>query len=155
MNSSFRYHRPGMRLEYYTEIYDYAEQHANVQAGEQPLTQRDLHPLGREDTLTFAADESDIRGFVVNTPTGNTIGTVVGFLADLAHEVVPYAYVEVEGGRVLIVPTNQFMIYTDSCLVTLDGGLDALRHAPEAEHNARDAERADHYWSTYRRQNAA
>jgi hypothetical protein len=155
MAQQFVYHRPGLHLEFYSEIYDYSEQHVNGESGIQPPMTRELVAVACDDPLIFAEEVPDIRGFAVNTPKGNTLATVSGFLADTVNSVLPYAYICTPDGRTLVVPTNQFMFYPDNGIVTLEGGIDALRNCPEAKLNAEDAAQADQYWGAYRRQNAA
>lgn len=155
MAQLFHYYQSGPRLEFYTEIYDYDEQHATGLSGVQPPLIRDLIPIRKNDAITFAPDETDIRGFAVNTPNGDTLGSVEGFLIDAAQSVVPYAYVKVRGGDTVVVPTNQFTVYPDLRLVVLEGGINILQNAPKAQLNKSDAQNADRYWGDIRRNRAA
>ena len=114
MAKEFRYHRQGPRLEFYTDIYDFSEQHPAVADGEQPPLRSSLTIIGENEPLDFAPGEPDIRGFAVNTPNGNTLGMIQGFLIDTMQVVVPYAYVLTLEACTVVVPTNQFMLYPDT-----------------------------------------
>ena len=155
MAEEYRYHRSGVRLEFYTMPYDFNEQHFANEPGEQPPLEHRFMMFDRSEVIAFADDLPDIRDYAVNTPNGHTLGKIVGLLADTANGVIPYAYVQVTDGRIVVVPTNQFMLFPNMKLVTLEGGQEALRYAPDAGRDAGDAARADRYWVEYRRQNAA
>lgn len=151
----YHYFRKGPRLEFYTEIYDFSEQHTTGLLGVQPPFIRDLIPVLEKGVVDFAEGDPDILGFTVNTPAGDTLGTIVGYLVDSAQSVVPYAYVKVRDGKTVVVPTTMFMIYPDVKLVTLEGGIKTLSNAPDALMDKTDAERADRYWGDFRRDQAA
>lgn len=154
MMKGYRYRDERLPLQYYSEPYDNVALSVAGQPPTQPPLFRDLNPIQREDTLTFAEGVPDIRGFAVNTPDGDTLGTVEGFLADTAHHTLPYLYISFEG-RTVVAPTDQAMIYPDQCLLTLEGGKSVLNGAPIAQFDAVDAEQAERYWRDYRRRNAA
>jgi len=155
MAEGYRYYRSAVRLEFYTMPYDFGEQHFENETGEQLPFEHSFIAFDRSEVIAFADDLPDIRDYAVNTPNGNLMGKIVGFLADTANLLIPYAYVQVTDGRIVVVPTNQFMFYPNMQLVTLEGGQEALRYAPDASRTAGDAARADRYWVEFRRQNAA
>lgn len=152
MAHEYHYHQPSVRLEFYTVFED---QGSPPPPGDQPAFVHDFVPVRQDDSLTFARGETDIRQFPLNTPNGDTLGTVIGYLVDTAHDTIPYAYVQFTGERVVVVPTNQLMIYPEQCITILEGGIEALRSAPDARFDLADAQKADHYWLEYRQRHAA
>ncbi len=148
----YRYQRPTEHLEYYLHFeYKGSPPPPDVQL---PHVQ-DLVPVRLDDPLTFADGETDIRRFAVNTPNGNTLGSVVGFLVDEVNNIVPFAYVRLSGEHTVVVPTDQLTLFVDRSLVTLEGGLEALRGAPKAAYDYTDAPQASRYWIEYRQRHAA
>lgn len=152
MAQNFRYARRELPLEYYRESW---VQTSPPPPGGQPPMVTDFVPVLSKDTIQFEPGEVDTRMFLVNTPTGDTLGTVHGYLADMAHSSLPYTYVVIEGSRVVVVPTDMLTRYPEYCLVTFYWGKNALAHAPDANFDQGDAARANRYWGTFRRQQAA
>ncbi len=136
MAHQYRYHRPTEHLEYYLSVeYQGSPPPPDVQ----PPRAQDLVPVGMNEPLTFVDGEADLRDFQVNTPTGNPLGTVTGFLVDAMNDVIPFAYVRFANGETVVVPTNQFTIFAAHHLVTLEGGIEVLRGAPRAAFDYTDA----------------
>ncbi len=152
MAHQYRFHRPTEHLEYYLL---FEPQGSPPPPNIQPALVSDLIPISADEPLPFAAGEVDIRQFSVNTPTGNPLGKVVGYLTDAAHDVIPFAYVQLADERIVVVPTNQLTIFAERRLTTLEGGLEALCGAPEANFDYHDAQHASRYWIEYRQRNAA
>lgn len=152
MEHRYRYHRPGVQLEYYTLA---ESQSSPPPPGVQPPLVHDLFVVREKEPLAFAPGEPDLRGFIVQSSTGDPLGQIVGFLADEAAHTIPYLYVAMTEGRTVVVPSDQVTIFPDLHRVTLEGGLEALKGTPDARFAVSDAEPADHYWHRFRRRNAA
>ncbi|MHB9129621.1 MAG: hypothetical protein ACYDBB_00845 [Armatimonadota bacterium] len=155
MAQGYTYQREGMEVSYDAASYDFAEMHNDGTPAEMPPLVRDLFPVKEQDSLEFEPGVTDLRLYLVNTPNGDTIGTICGYLADGTHYTLPYLYVKTSEGKVVIVPTDQVFMFIDQCLVTLEGGKTALDGAPQAEFTQNDAVRAERYWGDFRRRNAA
>jgi len=152
MAHQYRYQRPSEHLEYYTV---FERQDSPPPPDNQPPLVHDFIPVRITDMITFEPNVTDIRQYPVNAPNGDTIGTVVGYLADATNNILPFAYVHLAGERTVVVPTDQLTIFPEQCLTTLEGGIEALNGAPDAKYDRTDAERAAHYWGDYRWRNAA
>lgn len=153
MADTFRYTRPTEHLELYSA--GWSGEGSPPPPTTAPVSIRDLSVVHIDDTVKFAKGEPDLRQFAVNTPEGNTIGAVMGFLADGQNHTLPFLYVVIEGGRIVVVPVDQVTAYPNQHLVTLEGGKEALFNAPDAQYNPEDAGRSLQYWMNYRRRNAA
>ena len=144
----FRYERPEQSLEFYHEAW---WQSSAPPPSDQPPIVTEYFPILPNDALQLETDETDIRLFWVNTPSGDTLGTVHGFLADGKNFTLPYTYIAVEHSNIVVVPTTLLTRYAEYCLVTFYLGKQALLRAPSANFDATDAQRALQYWSEYRR----
>lgn len=151
MASSYRYTRKAPHLDFFQSADQYNAGVPNMQ----PPLHREYLPVHLDDALTFAPGVPDIRGFEVNTPNGDTLGRITAYLVDTASGEIAYAYVTMAGPRMVVVPTWWFTIMAERRLVTMEGGLPVLFQAPEATFTADDATRADRYWISYLRDQAA
>ncbi len=149
--ASYRYHREAPQLDFFHT----SEQYTAGVPSTQPPRLHDYLPVHADDPLTFAPGVSDIRGFAVNTPDGDTLGRVTALLADAAAELVAYAYVTLPESRMVVVPTWWLTLRPEQGIVIIEGGIPALSNAPEATFTADDAIRADRYWISYLRDQAA